>query len=149
MLSPVMLEDLFGDSYRRIAEAAHDGGCRIMFHTCGNVLDLLTMIADWGYDGVHALEPTAGVTLAEARRRVGDRLCLCGNVDITHTLVGRDEGRGLRRGAGLHPRRGAGRGLHTRRHQHPAVVSARNLGWMVEAAREYGGLPLSSNRRLT
>lgn len=135
MLSPIMLEDLFGESYRRIAGAAHDGGCRIVFHSCGNVLDLLGMIADWGFDGVHSLEPTAGVTLAEARRRAGDRLCLCGNVDITHTLVDgtreevfREVGECIRDGA-------AGGGFILAATNTSAVVSARNLGWMVEAAR--------------
>mgnify|MGYP005849076989 CR=1 FL=1 len=143
MLSPGMLEDLFGESYRRIASAAHHGGCRVIFHTCGNVLDLLPLIADWGYDGVHALEPTAGVTLAAARERVGDRLCLCGNVDITRTLVDatREEvfaevRECIRRGA-----RGGGYILApTNTHNH---LNHRNLAWMVEAARLYGRYPIT------
>lgn len=144
MLSPRLLEDLFGDSYRRIAEAAHNGGCRILFHTCGNVLDLLGMIADWGFDGVHALEPTAGVTLAEARRRVGDRLCLCGNVDISRTLVDgtreevfREVRECIRDGA-------PGGGYILAATNTSAVVKAKNLAWMVEAARDYGRYPLGS-----
>lgn len=144
MLSPVMLEDLFGDSYRLIAEAAHAGGCRIMFHTCGNVLDLLTMIADWGFDGVHSLEPTAGVTLAEARRRVGDRLCLCGNVDITRTLVSGTKKEVFREVRDCIRDGAQGGGFILAATNTSAVVSARNLGWMVEAAREYGSFPLSS-----
>lgn len=142
MLSPTMLEDLFGDSYRRIAKAAHMGGVRIMFHTCGNVLDLLPMIADWGYDGVHALEPTAGVTIAEARKRAGDRLCLCGNVDITHTLVdaGREEvfeevRECIRDGAK------DGRFILAATNTHMSL-NHRNLSWMVEAAHEYGVYPV-------
>lgn len=142
MLSPAMLEDLFGDGYRRIAEAAHNSGCRILFHTCGNVLDLLPMIADWGYDGVQALEPTAGVTLAEARRRIGDRLCLVGNVDITHTLVGAtreevfDEVRGcIRDGA-------PGGGYIVSATNTHSALDARNLRLMVEATEEYGRYPI-------
>ncbi|MBU4175095.1 MAG: hypothetical protein KKB90_03645 [Actinobacteria bacterium] len=142
MLSPAMLEDLFGDGYRRIAEAAHNGGCRILFHTCGNVLDLLPMIADWGYDGVQALEPTAGVTLAEARRRIGDRLCLVGNVDITHTLVDAtreevfDEVRGcIRDGA-------PGGGYIVSATNTHSALNARNLRLMVEATEEYGRYPI-------
>jgi uroporphyrinogen decarboxylase len=141
MLSPSMLEDLFGDGYRRIADAAHASDCRIIFHSCGNVLDLLPMIADWGYDGVHALEPTAGVTLAEARRRVGDRLCLCGNVDVTRTLVdaAKEEVFGEVRECIRDGAEGGGFILAaTNTHN---AVSARNLGWMVEAAEEYGRFP--------
>ncbi len=113
-----------------------------MFHTCGNVLDLLPAIADWGFDGVHALEPTAGVTLAEARKRVGDRLCLCGNVDITHTLVDatreevfaevRDQIRDGAQGGGY---------ILAQTNTHSAI-RAQNLKWMVEAVDEYGWYPI-------
>ncbi len=137
MLSPKMLEDLFGDSFRRAADAAHAGGVRIIFHTCGNVLDLLPRIADWGYDGVHALEPTAGVTLKEARARAGDRLCLVGNVDITHTLVDatREEVFAEVRDS---IRDAAGGGYIVSQTNTHACISPRNLGWMVEATHEYG-----------
>ena len=138
MLSPKMLEGLFGESYRRIAEAAHAGGCRIVFHSCGNVLDLLTSMADWGFDGVHALEPTAGVTLAEARRRIGDRLCLCGNVDITRTLVNGTREEVFREVERCIVDGSRGGGFILAPTNTSNVVSARNLGWMVEAAREYG-----------
>jgi Uroporphyrinogen decarboxylase (URO-D) len=137
MLSPKMLEDLFGETFKKAADAAHAGGVKIVFHSCGNVLDLLPMMADWGYDGVHALEPTAGVTLKEARARVGDRLCLVGNVDITHTLVDgtREEVFSEVRDS---IRDAAGGGYIVAQTNTHACISAQNLAWMVEAAHEYG-----------
>ena len=142
MLSPSMLEKFFGESYLKIASAAHAGGSKIIFHTCGNVLDLLPMIADWGFDGVHSLEPTAGVTLAEARKRIGNRLCLVGNVDITHVLV-----KGSRKEVFDNVRRCINEGgiegafILSATNTHPKI-SARNLSWMVEACKKYGSYPI-------
>jgi uroporphyrinogen decarboxylase len=143
MLSPTMIEDLFGEAYRRIAEAAHNGGMKIMFHACGNVLDLLTMIADWGFDGVHALEPTAGVTLAEARRRVGDRLCLCGNVDITHTLVDASREEVFREVKQCIKDGATGGGYIVAATNSHNALNAQNLAWMVEATDKYGHYPIN------
>lgn len=107
-----------------------------MFNTCGNVLDLLEMIAGWGYDGVRALEPTAGVTIEKARGRVGDRLYLVGNIDIAHTLVD-----GTREEVFSEVRRcieeGRGGGYMVSPTNTHGALNHRNLSWMVEAAREY------------
>lgn len=67
MLNPRMIEDLFGDPYRRIVETAHRQGMKIVIHSCGNTTSLLPWFADCGFDGVHPLEPTAGMSLAQAK----------------------------------------------------------------------------------
>lgn len=60
---------------------------KIVIHSCGNVYDLLNWIADSRFNGLHALEPTADVELARAKEIAGDRICLLGNIDVTHILV--------------------------------------------------------------
>ncbi len=133
MLNPKILDELFGEAYAKIADAAHAGGTKIMFHSCGNVLDLLEMIANWGYDGVHALEPTAGVTIAEARKRIGDRLCLCGNLDITKTLVDASKEEVFREVEKC-VREAEGGGFILAATNTSNAVDATRLRWMVEAA---------------
>ena len=93
MLNPKMLEELYGDSFRRITATAHLYGMKAVVHTCGNVYSLLDWLADCGFDGIHGLEPTAGVELAKAKEIIGGRMCLVGNIDVTHVLVdaGREE----------------------------------------------------------
>lgn len=134
MLSPDMLEDFYGNGYRQITSAAHRHGAKIAIHCCGNSTDLLEMFVDWGFDGAHAFEPTAGNTLAAAREKVGDKLCLIGNIDITHTLVDatREEVEAETRAA-IRDARGGGFILSPA-HTHPAM-SVRNIKWMLEAAR--------------
>lgn len=141
MLSPRLIEELFGDHYRRITETAHALGLKIVMHSCGNVTSLLEHFVSWGFDAVHPLEPTAGVDLAAAKKAVGDRICLIGNLDITHILVD-----GTREEVFAAVRRAvedAGEGggfILAPDHSHPDI-SVQRLLWMVEAAREYGTYP--------
>ena len=60
MLSPDALEEFYGESYRQITSAAHRRGAKIAIHCCGNTNDLVEKFIDWGFDGAHAFEPTAG-----------------------------------------------------------------------------------------
>jgi len=84
--SPRVLDEFFGPSLRRITEEAHKRGIKIIIHSCGNVNLLLDLFADWGFDGVHSLEPTAGIDLAVVKKQVGKRMCIFGNLDISHVL---------------------------------------------------------------
>ena len=144
MLSPRLIEELFGDSYRRIVETAHAQGMKIAMHCCGNATSLLPWFADCGFDAVHPLEPTAGMDLATAKEMVGDRMCLIGNLDVTRILVDaeREEVFEAVRQA-IHD---AGRGggyILAPDHNHPGV-SVQRLRWMVEAVEEYGHYPLEA-----
>jgi uroporphyrinogen decarboxylase len=146
MLNPRLIDELFGDAYRRIVETAHAQGMKIVIHSCGNTTALLEYFADCGFDAVHPLEPTAGMELATAKELVGGRMCLIGNLDITRILVdaGRDEVYAAVKRAIADAGRGGGYILAPD-HSHPDI-SVERLRWMVEAAREYGRYPLSGVR---
>jgi uroporphyrinogen-III decarboxylase len=142
MLNPRAYDELYGDAYRHITETAHSLGMKITIHSCGNVYPLLAWFADCGFDGVHALEPTAGVELAKVKEMVGDRLCLIGNIDITHILV--DAPREEVFEAVRQAIRDAGTGggyMVASTNSHPGM-SLERLRWMVEAAEKYGRYPL-------
>lgn len=142
MLNPRLIEELFGDGYRRIVETAHSLGMKIVMHSCGNTTALLEWFADCGFDAVHPLEPTAGMELATAKGMVGDRVCLVGNLDITYILVDapREEVFATVRQAMGDAGEGGGFILAPD-HSHPDISSQR-LRWMVEAAHRWGGYPL-------
>ncbi|MEW6553998.1 MAG: uroporphyrinogen decarboxylase family protein [Actinomycetota bacterium] len=142
MFSPRTFEELFGDSLRRVTETAHAQGMKIIVHSCGNTYKLLEWFADCGFDGVHPLEPTAGMELAEVKRMVGDRMCPVGNIDVSHVLV--DGSREEVEGAVRQAIRDAGPGggyILAPNHSH-LTVSVERLRWMMEAAHTYGRYPL-------
>ena len=141
MLNPRIMEELYGDSLRRITETAHSLGMKMVVHTDGMVYPLLQWFADCGFDGVHSLEPTAGVDLAKVKEMVGDRLCLLGNLDITHILV--DASKKEVYEAVRSSIEAAGRGggyILAPTNSHPGM-SVERLKWMLEAVEEYGHYP--------
>jgi hypothetical protein len=64
-------------------------GTPVYTHTCGAIGDRLELLADTGTDGIDTLDPPplGDVDLAEAKRRVGGRLFLKGNVDPVGTML--------------------------------------------------------------
>jgi hypothetical protein len=69
---------------KALTQAIHDSGNLSVIHCHGMLGGVLDMIVETGADALEPLEtlpmPTADVTLAEIKRRVGDRLCLMGAV---------------------------------------------------------------------
>jgi uroporphyrinogen decarboxylase len=80
--------------------------------------------------------------LAKVKEMVGDRICLMGNIDITHILVDatRDEVFGAVEQAICDAGKGGGYILApTNTH---SDMNLERLRWMVEAVHEYGRYPL-------
>jgi uroporphyrinogen decarboxylase len=143
LLNPRLFESLCGDSFRRITDTAHRLGMKIAIHSCGNVYKLLDWFADCGFDGVHALEPTAGVELAKAKEMAGDRLCLLGNMDITHILVDASRGEVFEAVRQSIEAAGQGGGYIVAPTNSHHGMSVQRLRWMLEAVEEFGHYPLS------
>lgn len=72
----------------RWAAAVHGMGMYAIMHSDGNLMDGLDALAGTGLDALQAIDATAGMDIAAARRVVGSRLCLCGNVDCGLLLRG-------------------------------------------------------------
>jgi uroporphyrinogen-III decarboxylase len=58
-------------------------------HTCGAIGDRLELLEETGTAGIDTLDPPplGDVDLADARRRVGDRLFIKGNIDPVNTVL--------------------------------------------------------------
>jgi hypothetical protein len=80
---------------RRIVDLIHEHGGIVNYHTHGKLHDILDEIAEIGVDVMSPIETglRGDVTLSEVKARVGDRICLKGNLDDLAFLaqVGPDE----------------------------------------------------------
>ena len=81
MMSPAAFDRFLAPRLRRMIEAVHEEGAFCIKHSDGNIYPILDAIAATGPDGLNPIEPAAGMSLAETRRRVGPELCLVGNID--------------------------------------------------------------------
>jgi len=86
-MSPKHFEELFLPGLQKAVDTAHEAGAYVIKHSDGNLNPLLDMIVSTGVDGIHAIEPPAGMSLKAIRQRYGHRLCLCGNVDCGPLLT--------------------------------------------------------------
>ncbi len=141
--SPRVMEEFFGPSLRRIADEAHKRGLKIIIHSCGNIYQLLDLFVDWGFDGVHSLEPTAGIDLAEVKRRVGDKMCIFGNLDIAHVLshgTRQEVEEAVKYALRVAAQDGGFVMAMTNSHN---GVKVENSRWMIEFTHRYGTYPLA------
>jgi uroporphyrinogen decarboxylase len=143
--SPRVLDEFFGPSLRRITEEAHKRGIKIIIHSCGNVNQLLDLFADWGFDGVHSLEPTAGIDLAAVKKQLGKRMCIFGNLDISHVLSQgtREEVEAAVKST-LQAAAQDGGFIMAMTNSHNAV-KVENTRWMIEYTHRYGVYPITAD----
>ena len=86
-----MFDELIGPYLKRSIDLYRGMGYYTIKHTDGNVIPILKQIADCGPDAIHSLDPQGGVTIPEARRIVGENICLIGNVNCGLLQTGTDE----------------------------------------------------------
>ena len=53
-----------------------------MFHSCGNIVEMIPELVETGIDALHPIEKTAGNDIVEFKRKYGKDLVLVGNVPI-------------------------------------------------------------------
>ncbi len=72
-----------------VVRRIHAAGVPVYTHTCGDIGDRLERMAETGIDGIDTLDPPplGSVDLADAKRRVGDRVFFKGNIDAVNTLL--------------------------------------------------------------
>ena len=73
----------------QVAAAIRRRGVHAYLHTCGDIHDRLELMAESGISGLECLDPPplGRVELADAKRRVGGRLFIKGNIDPVHVLL--------------------------------------------------------------
>jgi uroporphyrinogen decarboxylase len=89
MLNPRLSDELFGGSYRRITDAVHGRGGKVLLHSCGDNTKLFDYFIKWGFDGGHAYENTSNVNIAYEKKTHGDQFTIVGGVGVDYILTPR------------------------------------------------------------
>ena len=87
VISPKLFRKFVAPYDREIITAAHDAGQRIVYHTCGGMMPILEDIADMQPDAMETFTPPgmgADVDLSEAKRRIGEQVCMIGGFDQSY-----------------------------------------------------------------
>ena len=85
-MAPELYEKFFHPFYSEIVKYAHDQGVQIFKHSDGDVWKLIDYWLESGFDGIHPFQPQC-MDIGEAKEKIGDKVCLMGNIDCIRTLV--------------------------------------------------------------
>lgn len=81
-MSPKLFEKIIFPELKRETQAFKKLGAFVVLHSDGDIRPLLRYIVDSGVDGVHPLDPLAGIDIGEIKEKYGDRICLVGNISL-------------------------------------------------------------------
>lgn len=93
LFSPKYFKEFVVKYESEIIKLIHEYGGIVYLHCHGKINAVLEMIAEMGVDALHPIEPPplGDTPLKEAKRRIGDRVCLVGNIQIGDILQGSKE----------------------------------------------------------
>jgi hypothetical protein len=86
MYSPRWLRENWLPRLQYILEPLKKAGIKVIFHSDGNLLEIVDDLVSVGVDGLNPLEQLAGMDLALLKRRWGDKLILVGGIDCSQLL---------------------------------------------------------------
>jgi hypothetical protein len=86
MYSPATMRAMgFFDDVAAICRGCHDRGLQVIFHSDGNVMEILDLLVAAGIDGLNPIEHAAGMDPYAIRKR-HPGLILVGGMDVSHLL---------------------------------------------------------------
>jgi len=91
VISPRLFEKFVMPYDAELIDLAHRAGQRIVYHNCGGMMPILEQIAAMQPDAMETFTPPemgGDVDLAEARRRLGNQMCMIGGFDQFHFSLG-------------------------------------------------------------
>jgi len=136
-------KEVFVPAIREPVRVFHRLGVQMVKHTDGYLEPILDELVGTGIDGLHSIEPAAGMDIERVKARYGDRICLWGGVDLSYTLsLGtRDDVIKEVKNRIVSAAPGGGYILSSS-NSYSTAVKFENFKTMVEAGKKYGRYPL-------
>ena len=141
MINPKYFDRYLLPCYQEVSEQIHKWGGKYILHTDGDVTTLLDFIVESDFDGLQCLEPPF-VDPHYVKKKVGDKLCLSGNIDTRYILVNASKEEVEKAVKDAISALGHDGGyMLSPANFHPSM-SVERLKWMIEATKKYGTYPL-------
>lgn len=85
-ISPDVLRRHVFPNYKRMAGICRDRGLPVIYHSDGDLRQMMDDLIDVGINALHPIEPKA-MDISELKRELSGVLCLIGNIDLGYTLT--------------------------------------------------------------
>ncbi|HPU84258.1 MAG TPA: uroporphyrinogen decarboxylase family protein [Candidatus Latescibacteria bacterium] len=86
LFSRSFLRETFIPMLRSVCQPLAEAGIKVVFHSDGDVTEILDDMLDAGITGLNPVEPQAGMDIGRLKKRYGKRLILVGNIDCSQVL---------------------------------------------------------------
>jgi uroporphyrinogen decarboxylase len=86
MVSPEVYRRHLFPWLKKIAERCHERGVAFIYHSDGNIWEVIDDLVACGINALNPIEPKA-MDIVEVKRRIGGRVCIIGNIDLGYTLT--------------------------------------------------------------
>lgn len=137
LFSPDIYKDLLLPYHRRLIGFFHQRGLPVIYHTDGNVEEVIPLLIQAGIDCLQPLECKAGMNLFKLKASYGEKLVFMGNVDFEKIAKGykkAEEEIALKVGEG---KMGGGYIYHSD-HSVPPTISLDRYQEILSLVRKYG-----------
>jgi len=142
LVSPKHLRGYFFPWLKKVAELCKQQDLPLIFHTDGNVYEVLDDIIDAGVSGLHPIQPNA-MDIGYLKQKVGDKLCLLGNIDVDVMTRGTPQEVEAMVKKNLKEIAPGGGYIVGASNSVPEYIPLDNYNAMRQTTLEYGGYPIS------
>jgi len=145
LFSPEMFRKYMAPQLKRIVDECHIHNIPYFKHLDGNTKVLLDILVDEvGIDGLHSIEPAAGMDIEWVKKKYGDRITLLGNIDCGQLLSFGTEEEVIEEVKHIIRTASPGGGhIFASSNSIHSGVSPEIFWTMIEAVKEYGRYPIS------
>jgi uroporphyrinogen decarboxylase len=145
LFSPEMFRRFMAPQLRRIVNECHSHNIPYFKHLDGNTRVLIDILVDEvGIDGLHSIEPAAGMDIGWMKEKYGNRITLLGNIDCGQLLSFGTEEEVVEEVKNIIRTASPGGGhIFASSNSIHSGVSPQIFWTMIDAVKEYGRYPIS------
>jgi uroporphyrinogen decarboxylase len=87
MISPKLISEFVIPGAKKLIAIAHSYGVKVVFHSCGSIVDAIPLLIEAGVDVIHPIQAlAAGMQPANLKEKFEGKISFCGGVDTQELL---------------------------------------------------------------
>ena len=88
MISPALIEEFVIPGAKKLIDIAHSYGVKVIYHSCGSIVDAIPLLIEAGVDAIHPIQAlAAGMQPDNLKAKFEGQVSFCGGVDTQDLLV--------------------------------------------------------------
>lgn len=87
MLSPALVSEFIIPGAKKLIDIAHSYGVKVVYHSCGSIIDAIPLLIEAGVDAIHPIQAlAAGMQPDNLKAKFEGKVSFCGGVDTQDLL---------------------------------------------------------------